>query len=178
MKNKLFITALLSLVLYTTASTQELDLLAFNQGAEPKRYAPVPMDDFEEPNAHYVSKITSSSFLTSVHPMQQKVAKFELDALQEFDKNEPSRYHVVFANENALVHAWYDSKGELVKTIERYKNQVLPSHVRKKIALEYPKWSFGDNVLVVRFVRGKKLRHNLRLHMTLGKNRKTAKFSY
>ncbi|WP_420401526.1 hypothetical protein [Flagellimonas sp.] len=178
MKNKLFNTALLALALFTTASGQELDLLAYNQIDEPKRYASVSLSNPKVPNAHYVSKLTSSSFHTSVQPLQQKVANFELNALQEFDENEPSRYHVVFSNENALVHAWYDSKGELSKTIERYRNQVLPFKVRQKIALEYPKWSFGDNVLVVRFVRGKKLRHYLRLQLTLGKNRKTAKFSY
>ncbi|WP_431126793.1 hypothetical protein [Flagellimonas flava] len=178
MKNKVFNTALLALALLTTASGQELDLLAFNQVDEPRMFASITKSNLEEPNAHYISKIASSRFSTSVHPLQQKVANFELNDLQEFDENEPSRYHVVFSNENALVHAWYDSKGELSKTIERYTNQVLPSNVRQKIALEYPKWSFGDNVLVVRFVRGKKLRHYLRLQLTLGKNRKTAKFSY
>lgn len=178
MKTKLFNTAFLALALFITANGQELDLLAFNQVDDPKRYAPVSLGNLEEPNAHYVSKIASSNFHTSVHPIQQKVAHLKLNTLKEYEESEPSRYHVVFSNGNALVHAWYDSKGELSKTIERYRNQVLPSNIRQKIALEYPNWSFGDNVLVIRFVCGKKLQHHLRLQLTLGKNRKTVKFSY
>ena len=74
----------------------------------------------------------------SIHPIQQEVANLTLDSLEEYYEKEPSCYHVVFTKENALVHGWYDSKGVLVKTIERYRNQVIPSKIRQKIALDYP----------------------------------------
>ncbi len=178
MKKTLFITALCSLMAITVAHGQETDLLAFNGGRESKIPTATPTPNLATPNGHYISKVIVGGMENQGKQIQQKVATLQLDSLEEYYENESSRYYVVFENQNSVVHAWYDHTGKVIKTIERYQNFALPSKLRQEIASEYPGWSFGTNLFVVKYIRGKKVQHRVRLELKQGEKRKVAKYEY
>lgn len=177
MRNSLLTTALFSVMAINLAEGQESDLLALNKTGENNISSTRVLSNTIKPK-DYISQVALGGVEKQTTKLQKKVVVLPLESLEEYNEKEPSRYHVVLKDKNAVAHIWYDSSGEVIKTMERYQNIELPSKIRRDIAFKYPGWSFGNNRLVVKYVRGKQADLGLRLQLTKGKTRKVVNYNF
>ncbi|MEX0316223.1 MAG: hypothetical protein AB3N18_18730 [Allomuricauda sp.] len=160
------------ILLATEAKAQEGDLLAFNLESE----APVYRSTLTNPKSDYLLKVAHDGQSDQLSALQQKVIDFDITQLEEYSADEPSMYKVMFNESNGSVFARYDSKGNLVSSMERHVNIKIPPVVSRKIAIQYPGWSFEKSIYSVRYNKNSNSVKNLKVFLKKERQKKTVKF--
>ncbi|MGX1928162.1 hypothetical protein [Flagellimonas sp. 2504JD4-2] len=158
-------------LLATEVKAQEGELLAQNLESE----MPAHLSTFSNPKSDYLLKASHDGQSDQLSALQQKVIDFDITQLEEYSADEPSTYKVVFNESNGSVFARYDSKGNLISSIERYVNIKIPPTVSRKIAIQYPGWSFEKSIYSVRYNKNSNSVKNLRVFLKKERQKKTVK---
>ncbi len=101
-------------------------------------------------NYKYLNKVGLENVSIPVALLEQKVAGFNVkDA--DFYEDEYSTYEVSFYIPDAYILASYDGEGNILRTIERFKDVALPREVIESVARTYPGWTFAKDAYLVNY---------------------------
>jgi len=172
-------TILMSLVLCfmgtTTILGQETDLLAFNQRVGHQVLDAQPLIKIAKPNGDYLLRVKQQGQSNHISSLQQRAANFNIEELDIYSKSEASTYTVVLQEKNSTLHLKYNNDGVIIGSIERHKNALVPAHLRRKIALQFPGWSFEGSLLHVKYAYQKETSKSFKIHLKKGNERKVFK---
>ncbi|MGK0253146.1 MAG: hypothetical protein ACI9OE_000606 [Mariniflexile sp.] len=101
-------------------------------------------------NYKYLNATDSEQMALPVKKLVDKVLEFEADK-SDFYVDEYGTYNVSFYIPEGKIVAAYNKKGEILRTIEKYKNVRLPLDVLRSIATRFPNWSVVEDIYLVNF---------------------------
>ena len=105
-------------------------------------------------NYKYLSAVNSQDLDLDVKMLQEKVAHFDLKNA-DFYEDEYNMYEVRFYIPKGAILVAYDKNGEIIRTIERFKNVKLPLAVRNTISTAFPGWALTKDVYRVSYRNNK-----------------------
>ena len=101
-------------------------------------------------NYKYLNAVGSDEVDISVKSLQEKVAQYDLKKTDLYD-DDYDMYTVSFYIPEGKILAAYDKNGELLRTIERFKDIKLPLIVRNSVAKRFPNWSMDNDIYRVEY---------------------------
>ena len=115
-------------------------------------------------NYKYISSVNSEDADISVALLEQKVANYDIKDADVY-VDEFKLYNVSFYIPDGYILAAYDGDGNILHTIEKFKNSKLPASVMATITKEYPGWSISRNIYRVNYsmTQGAKKRYKFTL---------------
>ncbi len=170
MKSTILYASLFCLSLAKGLNAQEKNLLAYHtnfnvEKAIVKRHK----------SNHYWKEVGPMSHSNQVSSLQQRIARFDITQLDEYDANEPSTYTVVFRENNSSIYAKYNALGNLMSTIERHKNVKVPQPIGREIAIRYPGWSFKNSMLIIKYRKKGKINIAFKVQILNGSKKRVLK---
>lgn len=116
-------------------------------------------------NYKYLDLVTKGEVAVPVKLLQEKVAKFDLKN-SEYYQDDYDFYEVTFYIPEGTILAAYDKDGNLLRTVERFKNVGIPSAVTRAIKSKYPGYAVASDVYLVNYRDSKGLeRRNYKLKL-------------
>nr|WP_299385961.1 hypothetical protein [Allomuricauda sp.] len=176
MKTKFKVIAFLGYITTAMALGQQSDLLAYNQLPEPSVGSMGLKKSGEVRNSSYISEVSHLKLGKTVNAWQTQIAQLNLNEMAIHVPEDPSLYEVVLRDKNVGIHARYDASGNLISSIERYKNTRIPYKINREIVLEYPGWNLKNSLLTLHFRRGSPIKKEYKIQIQHGSKRKTLKF--
>ena len=101
-------------------------------------------------NYKYLAVAGDSDAPAPVKMLQREAATYDVKA-SEFYEDEYDDYSISFFIPEGRILASYDKEGNILRTIEKYKNLDLPPAVSGVIAEKYPGWTMTKNAYLVNF---------------------------
>ena len=101
-------------------------------------------------NYKYLNKVGLENVDVDVTLLQQKVASFDLKNA-EFYRDDYDTYSVDFFIPDGHILAAYDKDGNILRTVEKFKDVALPREVIESIAKQYPNWTFKKDSYLVNY---------------------------
>ena len=101
-------------------------------------------------NYKYLNKVGLTNASIPVAMLEQKVANFDLKSA-DFYHDEYDLYHVSFYIPEGKILAAYNKDGEIIRTVERFKDVTLPKSVVKSVVNRFPGWTFAKDVYLVNY---------------------------
>jgi hypothetical protein len=80
-----------------------------------------------------------------VKMLQDEVALYDLKN-SELYSDEYDSYYVTFYIPEGKIVAAYDENGNMIRTIEKFKNVKLPMNIRESIAKRFPNWKLEKDI--------------------------------
>jgi hypothetical protein len=101
-------------------------------------------------NYKYLSAVDNSKAPIPIWNIEKEAAIFDVTESDVYlDKF--NLYQVTFRIPDGVMVVAYDQDGEIIKTIERYKNYQMPEEVRLAIKEKYPKWNVVKDIFKVTY---------------------------
>ncbi|MEX1382816.1 nicotinate-nucleotide adenylyltransferase [Lutibacter sp.] len=101
-------------------------------------------------NYKYLNKVGLENASIPVTLLEQKVASFDLKNA-EFYRDDFDTYSVDFYIPDGHILAAYDRDGNILHTVEKFKDVALPRAVIESVAKQYPNWIFKKDVYLVSY---------------------------
>lgn len=101
-------------------------------------------------NYKYLAVAGESDDPAPVKMLQRKAATYDVKA-SEFYEDEYDNYSISFFIPEGRILASYDKEGNILRTIEKYKNMDLPPAVSEVIDEKYPGWTMTKNAYLVNY---------------------------
>ncbi|MEL6811342.1 MAG: nicotinate-nucleotide adenylyltransferase [Bacteroidota bacterium] len=115
----------------------------------------------------YLSATSSDEVAVPVEILQDKVANFYVkDA--DFYRDDYDLYHVTFYIPEGKILAAYDGEGNILRTVEKYKNIALPKAVSADILKKYPNWTVSKDIYLVNYHQDKGATKKYKIKLTNG----------
>ena len=106
-------------------------------------------------NYKYLNNVASMEHAALLVEMfERKVAAFDLEN-SEYYVDDYDLYQIRFFIPEGKVLAAYDKDGNILRTIERFKDVALPKSVREAVAERFPGWTVTKDVYVVHYNQNK-----------------------
>ena len=96
----------------------------------------------------YIYEVIDDDVDQSVKDLQEKLGKFDVSK-EEYFNDEYDTYDVSFYIPKGYAVATYDKEGNLLRTIERYKNVKLPFAVSQALVERFPNWKVDKDIYKV-----------------------------
>ena len=101
-------------------------------------------------NYKYLDAVTNEEVAVPVKNLESHVAKYDIRS-SEIYSDDYDIYEVSFFIPEGTILAAYDRNGELIRTIERYKNVGLPQAVQTAVKQKYPGYTISKDVYLVNY---------------------------
>jgi len=101
-------------------------------------------------NYKYLNAADSKEVAIPVKMLERKVAAYNVQDA-EYYSDDFNFYTVSFFIPEGKIVAAYNPEGEIIRTIERFKNVKLPSAVRNAVAERFPRWTIVNDVYRVTY---------------------------
>lgn len=101
-------------------------------------------------NYKYLNAVENVDTDISVQMLQEQVAMYDLKN-SELYSDDYDTYTVSFFIPDGKILAAYDKNGEIIRTIEKFKNIKLPKSVRDAISRRFPNWSLEKDAYLVNY---------------------------
>ncbi|MBT8276775.1 MAG: nicotinate-nucleotide adenylyltransferase [Bacteroidia bacterium] len=113
---------------------------------------PEPLDEIivTSVNYRYLSAVENSKAPIPVWSVEKEAAMFDVTDSDVF-LDDFNTYHVTFRIPDGVLVAAYDQDGEIIKTIERYKNIQMPDEVKLAIKDKYPNYEVVKDIFKVTY---------------------------
>nr|WP_321230228.1 nicotinate-nucleotide adenylyltransferase [uncultured Psychroserpens sp.] len=98
----------------------------------------------------YIFEVVDKDIDQSVENLQMMLGKFDITK-EECYEDEYESYKLSFYIPKGYAVATYDKDGNLLRTIERYKNVKLPLAVSKALVERFPNWTVDKDIYKVRY---------------------------
>ena len=121
-------------------------------------------------NYKYLNKVGLTNASISVELLQSKVASFDLKD-SEYYSDEYDLYEISFYIPDGHILAAYDKNGNIIRTIERFKDVTLPRVVIESVAKQYPNWTFAKDVYLVNYHKSGKITKKYKITLENGDKR-------
>lgn len=105
-------------------------------------------------NYKYLNAVDNKEAPVPVKMLERKVAKFDLTEA-EFYVDEYDLYQVRFFIPDGKILVAYDKDGNVIRTVEKFKNVKLPEKVDLAIKERFPGWTVKKDVYLVSYQKGK-----------------------
>lgn len=105
-------------------------------------------------NYKYLNAIDSKEVAVPVKMLERKVASYNVQD-SDFYQDDFGFYYVSFYIPEGNIVAAYNTKGEIIRTIERFEDVKLPSAVREALAERFPNWAIVKDVYRVTYNQDK-----------------------
>ena len=115
-------------------------------------------------NYRYLDQVDSRLAAVPVKMLERKVASYDVRE-QDFYQDEYDYYTVSFFIPEGRIVAVYDQQGNVLRTIEKFKDIKLPDAVIDALAKRFPNWEVVSDVYRVKYndAKGAKQTYKLRL---------------
>jgi len=101
-------------------------------------------------NYKYLDDVYVSGVGAPVEALQRYATEFDLKN-SEYYEDEYDKYFISFFIPDGKILASYDKDGNILRTIEKYKNIKLPNEVAQSITKNYSGWTIAENVYLVNY---------------------------
>jgi hypothetical protein len=101
-------------------------------------------------NYKYLNATDSKEVAIPVKMLERKVAAYNVEN-SEFYSDDFQYYTVSFFIPEGKIVAAYNPEGEIIRTIERFKDVKLPTAVRDAVAERFPNWEIVNDVYQVTY---------------------------
>ena len=98
----------------------------------------------------YLFAVVDEDSDSNVKKLEVEVSNFDVTK-QEYYSDEYDGYNVSFYIPEGYAVAVYDKDGNILKTIERYKNVKLPISVSRALVKRFPRWIVEKDIYTVNF---------------------------
>ncbi|NND62703.1 MAG: nicotinate-nucleotide adenylyltransferase [Flavobacteriaceae bacterium] len=106
-------------------------------------------------NYKYLSSVDNSEAPVSVKTLEREAAVFNAKEHSDLYVDNFNTYNVSFYIPDGKIVALYDGDGNIIKTIERFKNVQLPEDVQNSIRKRFPQWEVVKDVYEVKYTETK-----------------------
>ncbi|OSY87258.1 hypothetical protein WH52_12415 [Tenacibaculum holothuriorum] len=133
-------------------------------------------------NLTYLKKVHTKETPEVALALENEAARYDITEDPIFDK-EFEAYEVVFrakteGGSTGRITATYDSDGKILKSVERYKNILLPKKLINLLYKKYPGWRIHKDVYLVNYRDNKETRKVFRVQIRKDGKRKNLKLDY
>lgn len=101
-------------------------------------------------NYKYLNDVREPDAAQPVKQLQREVAVFDLKN-SEYYEDEYDDYFISFYIPQGKILASYDKEGNVLRTVEKYKNIALPKVVSEAIVKNYSGWKIAENAYLVNY---------------------------
>ncbi len=105
-------------------------------------------------NLKYLDKVKDENSPIIISKLENIAAQYNIMESSVYKPNSDITYDVVFEEANAKIVITYNKSGEIVNSIEEYKDLRLPLQVSSTISKNYPGWSFASNQHKIIYTNG------------------------
>tara|TARA_R110002020_G_scaffold122487_6_gene277889 strand:+ start:13749 stop:14255 length:507 start_codon:yes stop_codon:yes gene_type:complete len=123
-------------------------------------------------NYKYLSSTDAEEIPIPVKLLKRKVAAYDVTQSELYEDDYPF-YTVSFYIPEGKIVAVYDEEGNIIKTIERFKDLQLPKEVETALKKRYKGWEAVEDVYLIEYNNKKGV--NRTFKVTLIKGKKTQK---
>lgn len=149
-----------------------LILLSFSYQLHSQEPKPVKIPEVTIVNTNYkyLSTVDAEDVAIPVEELQWKVTNFDVKSLDIY-ADEYDYYEVYFVIPEGRILASYDNAGNIVRTIEKFKDIDLPIPVVKAVSKRFPNWSFSKTIYVVNYHEKDGVKKKYKLTLKNGEKR-------
>jgi len=101
-------------------------------------------------NYKYLDNVGEPDAAQPVKLLQREVAAFDLKN-SEYYEDQYDDYFISFYIPAGKILASYDKEGNVLRTVEKYKNIALPPAVAESIVKNYTGWTIAENAYLVNY---------------------------
>ena len=101
-------------------------------------------------NYKYLSAVDNSKAPVPIRILEKEVAMYNVTD-SDYYIDEYETYNITFYIPDGRIVAAYDHDGQIIRTIERFKNYQLPKDVRASVDSRYPGWEIVKDVYLVNY---------------------------
>jgi len=101
-------------------------------------------------NYKYLDNVGEPDAAQPVKLLQREVAAFDLKN-SEYYEDQYDDYFISFYIPAGKILASYDKEGNVLRTVEKYKNIALPPAVSESIVKNYTGWTIAENAYLVNY---------------------------
>ncbi|KGL63629.1 hypothetical protein [Polaribacter sp. Hel1_85] len=125
--------------------------------------------DIQSVRYKYLYEVVDGDMDQNVKNLQIELAKIDITK-EDFYSDEYNSYEVMLRIPKGYAIAAYNEKGELIRTIERYKKVRLPLVVSQALAKRFPNWVVDKDIYKVSYSEPKwESKKTYKLKLTNGK---------
>lgn len=128
-------------------------------------------------NASYFEDLNAKNTPSVIKELKQQVAKYNISDSSVFDDSEKATYRVVFKNKQGKLVVIYNNQGEILNSVEKYKNIAIPSDLRIAISKEYPGWAFQENKYSITYNKDNGFNKSYKIELKKGNLKKTLRIN-
>jgi len=117
-----------------------------------KAQDPIQLDEIvvKAMNYKYLSAVENSEAPVPIWNVEKEAAMFNVTDSDVY-LDDFNMYQVTFRIPDGVMVVAYDQDGEIIKTIERFKNYQLPEDVSMALKDRYPKWQVVKDLFLVTY---------------------------
>jgi len=101
-------------------------------------------------NYKYLDNVGEPDAAQPVKLLQREVAAFDLKN-SEYYEDQYDDYFISFYIPQGKILASYDKDGNILRTVEKYKNIALPNAVAESVVKNYTGWTIAKNAYLVNY---------------------------
>lgn len=121
-------------------------------------------------NYKYLTKVGLENASVQVSLLEEKVANYDLKSA-DFYNDEHDTYVVSFFIPEGKILAAYDKNGEIIRTVERFKDVKMPKEVTDAVVKRYPNWSIAKDAYLVNYYESGKITKKYKITIKNGDKR-------
>jgi len=96
-------------------------------------------------NSDYLMNVNQKDTPQRVSKLQNIVANYKIQDAEVFERKTKSTYDVIFKETNGSITATYNTDGNIIKTVEKFRDLKLPYALAKEIFKQNPSWNLKGN---------------------------------
>lgn len=121
----------------------------------------------EAVNYKYLNQLDNSEAAIPVQMLERKVAAYDVRS-QDYYSDDFDYYSVSFFIPEGKIVAVYNPDGEVMRTIERFKDVALPVAVRNSLNKRFPNWALAGDSYKVNYHQSKGVKKSYKIKLTNG----------
>ncbi len=116
-------------------------------------------------NYKYFNQVDSKQESIPVKMLEAKVATYNLKD-SPFYQDDYDLYYINFYIPEGSILAAYDRDGNVIRTVERFKDVRLPNAVVRAVSKQYPNWAISKDVYMVSYKDDKGATKKYKIRLT------------
>lgn len=125
-------------------------------------------------NLSYLNAVLDEDMPEDVKYLENKAARFDVTTSEIYDSNFEA-YEVMFEQTNGSIMATYDQNGQIIESLERFKDITLPLNIREQLAIQHPGWTIHSDVYLVSYYRDKEMEKKCKIQLRKDGKKKNIK---
>ncbi len=158
-------------------NAQETSIVSVNSVTLKDHYSVVEKDKkaftTKAINTNYLNRVKAEETPFIVAQLERQVANYDIKTSSEYDNSEVATYKVIFKNNQGEIVANYNNEGEILSSVEKYTDVVIPVNLRIAISKQFPGWAFQSNTYLISYKENKGVSKKYKIQIKKGNHKKT-----